>query len=87
MVRVVATLVRHCSEILETVKHQQSTLGYVGKEVREDVETWITVQKGMIDILELTVEIKSCNDKLYPDAPDSQDPQVEMKLGLFNLYK
>jgi len=76
MIRVVATLVRHCSEILETVKHQQSTLGYVAKEVREDVETWISVLKGMIDILELTVEIKSYNEKLYPDTPDSQDPQV-----------
>ena len=29
IIRVVATLVRHSADILETVNHQQSTLGYV----------------------------------------------------------
>ena len=28
LVRVVATLTRHCTELLETIKHQQATLGY-----------------------------------------------------------
>merc|ERR1712117_978121 len=76
LIRVVGTLVRHCVEILETVKHQQSTLGYVANEVRDDVTTWLAVLERMIDILKLTVEIKSFNDQLYPDLPDSQSQKV-----------
>ena len=33
MLRVVGTLVRHCSDIMETVRHQLATLGYVAPEV------------------------------------------------------
>ena len=33
MLRVVNTLVRHCSDIMETVRHQLATLGYVAPEV------------------------------------------------------
>ena len=76
LTRVVGTLVLHCSEILETVKHQQSTLGYVASEVKDDIKTWILVLERMIDVLELAVEIKSFNDKLYPDKPDSAAAEV-----------
>ena len=76
LTRVVGTLVLHCSEILETVKHQQSTLGYVAAEVKDDVGTWISVLERMIDVLELAVELKSFNDKLYPDKPNSSSSDV-----------
>ena len=58
IIRVVATLVRHCSEVLETYGHQLSTLGYASNELKEDVSTWISVLERMIDILNLTVELK-----------------------------
>ena len=76
IIRVVATLVRHCSEVLETYRHQLSTLGYASNELKEDVGTWISVLERMIDILELTVELKSFNDKLYPDCPNSRAKEV-----------
>ena len=54
MLRVVNTLVRHCSDIMETVRHQLATLGYVAPEVMmimmmfmmwfgkgEDVQMWL----------------------------------------------
>ena len=33
MLRVVGTLVRHCADIMETVRHQLATLGYVAPKV------------------------------------------------------
>ena len=77
IIRVVATLVRHCSEVLETYRHQLSTLGYASNELKEDVSTWISVLERMIDILNLTVELKSFNEKLYPDSPNSRAQAVQ----------
>ena len=34
MLRVVGTLVRHCADIMETVRHQLATLGYVAPKVQ-----------------------------------------------------
>ena len=76
LIRVVGTLVRHCIELYETIKHQISTLGYVGSDVREDLLTWSSVVERLINILELAVEIKSSTDQLYPDKPDCQSAQV-----------
>ena len=77
IIRVVATLVRHCVDVLETVKHQQSTLGYVTSEVQEDIGTWLEVTGRMIEILELVVHVKSANpERLYPERPDSKSEEV-----------
>ena len=76
LIRVVSTMVRHCIEVYETIKHQVSTLGYVGSEVREDLLTWSAVLERIIDILELAVEIKESNPQLYPDKPDCQSAHV-----------
>ena len=35
MLRVVGTLVRHCADIMETVRHQLATLGYVAPKVED----------------------------------------------------
>ena len=51
-VRVVASLVRHSTDILETVKHQQSTLGYVASEVLADIRTWREVTERLLEILD-----------------------------------
>ena len=57
-VRVVASLVRHSTDILETVKHQQSTLGYVASEVLADIRTWREVTERLLEILETVTQIK-----------------------------
>ena len=92
IIRVVATLVRHSTDILETVKHQQSTLGYVAPEVLEDIKTWLNVTERLIDILGLVSQIRANNSQLYPDFPDSQSQEVAelsskaLKLDLTPFY-
>ena len=92
IIRVVATLVRHSADILETVKHQQSTLGYVAPEVLEDIRTWLEVTERLIDILSLVAQIRANNSQLYPDFPDSQSQEVAelsskaLKLDLTPFY-
>ena len=76
LIRVVGTVVRHCVDLLETVKHQLSTLGYASAEVREDLATWILVIERLIEILHVALEIKSVNSDLYPKSPDSQSAFV-----------
>ena len=76
LIRVVGTLVRHCVEVLETVKHQLSTLGYASAEVRDDVSTWVSVIQRLIDILQVAEEIKTASNELYPEKPDSQSTFV-----------
>ena len=76
LIRVVGTLVRHCVEVLETVKHQLSTLGYVSEEARGDVAIWISVIERLIEILKVAEEIKSVNTHLYPEQPNSQSAFV-----------
>ena len=76
LIRVVGTVVRHCVDLLETVKHQLSTLGYASSEVREDLITWVSVIERLIEILQVAQEIKSHNSELYPKYPDSQSDFV-----------
>merc|ERR1711874_882724 len=76
LIRVVGTVVRHCVDLLETVKHQLSTLNYASTEVREDLDTWVSVIERLIEILQVAQEIKSVNSDLYPEHPDSQSAFV-----------
>ena len=76
LIRVVGTVVRHCVDLLETVKHQLSTLNYASTEVREDLDTWVPVIERLIEILQVAQEIKSVNSDLYPEYPDSQSAFV-----------
>ena len=76
LIRVVGTVVRHCVDLLETVKHQLSTLGYASAEVRQDLATWVSVIERLTEILQVAQEIKNVNSDLYPEYPDSQSAFV-----------
>ena len=76
LIRVVGTVVRHCVDLLETIKHQLSTLGYASTEASEDLATWVSVVERLIEILQVAEEIKRVNSDLYPEHPDSQSAFV-----------
>ena len=56
MLRVVGTLVRHCSDIMETVRHQLATLGYVAPEVV--ITKTKTKTKTKTDVVNCDVVVK-----------------------------
>jgi len=86
LLRVTATLVRHSVDLLETMRHQQGTLGYVSAEVKQDLNTWMKVAERMNDLMMIAAEMMETSDRLYPEKPNCLEPKVaEMSQKVLHL--